>query len=38
VTNVAAGVGLDHSEVLEAGRVAALRMQSLALAILARLP
>jgi len=38
VTNVAAGVGLDHAEVLEAGRVAALRMQSLALAILARLP
>jgi purine-nucleoside phosphorylase len=38
VTNVAAAVGLDHAEVLEAGRVAALRMQSLALAILARLP
>jgi purine-nucleoside phosphorylase len=38
VTNVAAGVGLAHSEVLEAGAVAALRMQSLALAILARLP
>ncbi|NTU70565.1 MAG: purine-nucleoside phosphorylase [Coriobacteriia bacterium] len=38
VTNVAAGVGLDHQEVLEAGKAAALRMQSLALAILARLP
>jgi len=38
VTNVAAAVGLDHAEVLEAGRAAALRMQSLALAILSRLP
>lgn len=38
VTNVAAGIGLEHAEVLEAGRVAALRMQSLALAILSRLP
>ncbi len=38
VTNVAAGVGLAHTDVLETGRVAALRMQSLALAILARLP
>lgn len=38
VTNTAAAVGLDHAEVLEAGEVAARRMQSLALAILARLP
>ncbi len=37
VTNAAAGVGLDHAEVLEAGRLAAQRMQSLAIAILARL-
>ena len=38
VTNVAAGIGLDHAEVLEAGRIAAERVQSLALAILQRLP
>jgi purine-nucleoside phosphorylase len=38
VTNAAAGVGLAHSEVLEAGRLAAERMQMLALAILPRLP
>ena len=38
VTNVAAGVGLAHAEVLEAGRLAAERLQSLALAILQRLP
>jgi purine-nucleoside phosphorylase len=37
VTNAAAGVGLDHSEVLEAGRLAAQRMQSLVLGILQRL-
>ena len=37
VTNVAAGVGLAHSDVLETGRVAAERLQSLALAILQRL-
>ena len=38
VTNVAADVGLNHADVLEAGRVAAERLQSLALAILQRLP
>jgi purine-nucleoside phosphorylase len=38
VTNAAAGVGLAHSEVLETGRLAAQRMQTLALAILPRLP
>jgi purine-nucleoside phosphorylase len=37
VTNAAAGAGLSHSEVLEAGRVAAEAMQRLALAILQRL-
>jgi purine-nucleoside phosphorylase len=38
VTNTAAGVGLDHAEVLEIGRVAAQRMEALAIAILHRLP
>ena len=38
VTNAAAGVGLAHAEVLEAGRLAAERMRTLALAILPRLP
>lgn len=38
VTNAAAGVGLAHSEVLEAGARAAAGMQALALAILPRLP
>jgi purine-nucleoside phosphorylase len=38
VTNAAAGLGLDHSEVLKAGNAATLRMQSLVLAILVRLP
>jgi purine-nucleoside phosphorylase len=38
VTNAAAGVGLAHTEVLEAGARAATGMQSLALAILPRLP
>jgi purine-nucleoside phosphorylase len=38
VTNAAAGVGLSHAEVIETGRLAAERMQALALAILPRLP
>lgn len=38
VTNEAAGVGLAHAEVLEAGQIAAQGMQRLALAILQRLP
>jgi purine-nucleoside phosphorylase len=38
VTNAAAGVGLAHTEVLEAGARAAERMRALALAILPRLP
>jgi len=38
VTNAAAGAGLVHAEVLEAGRRAAEGMQALALAILPRLP
>jgi purine-nucleoside phosphorylase len=38
VTNAAAGVGLNHAEVLEAGRLAAQHMRTLALAILLRLP
>ena len=38
VTNAAAGVGLAHAEVLEAGRLAAESMHALALAILPRLP
>jgi purine-nucleoside phosphorylase len=37
VTNAAAGAGLSHEEVLEAGRIAAEGMQRLALAILQRL-
>jgi purine-nucleoside phosphorylase len=37
VTNAAAGVGLDHTEVLEAGRVAAQSLQALVLGILQRL-
>jgi purine-nucleoside phosphorylase len=38
VTNAAAGVGLAHAEVLEAGARAAAGMRALALAILPRLP
>jgi len=38
VTNVAAGHGLSHEEVLEAGRVAAHNMERLVTDILARLP
>jgi purine-nucleoside phosphorylase len=38
VTNAAAGVGLSHTEVLEAGRVAAQRMETLMIGILSRLP
>jgi purine-nucleoside phosphorylase len=38
VTNAAAGVGLAHAEVLEAGARAAEGMRALALAILPRLP
>jgi purine-nucleoside phosphorylase len=37
VTNEAAGVGLAHDEVLDAGRIAAQDMHRLALAILQRL-
>lgn len=37
ITNAAAGVGLSHSEVLEAGERAAADMQRLAIAILQRL-
>ena len=38
VTNIAAAAGLEHAEVLEMGRLAADRVQRLALAILQRLP
>ena len=38
VTNVAAGAGLEHSDVLEMGQLAAERVQRLTLAILQRLP
>lgn len=38
VTNVAAGMDLSHAEVLEVGRVAAQRMERLAIGILHRLP
>lgn len=38
VTNVAAGHGLSHEEVLEVGRIAAERMERLAIGILHRLP
>jgi purine nucleoside phosphorylase len=37
VTNAAAGVDLDHEEVLRTGALAAERLQRLALAILQRL-
>ena len=37
VTNAAAGVGLDHAEVLRTGRLAAERLERLVLAILQRL-
>ena len=38
VTNAAAGVGLDHADVLRTGRLAAERLERLVLAILQRLP
>jgi purine-nucleoside phosphorylase len=38
VTNEAAGTGLAHDEVLEAGRRSAERIRALAIAILQRLP
>lgn len=38
VTNAAAGMNLSHEEVLEVGRVAAERMERLAIGILHRLP
>lgn len=38
VTNVAAGPGINHDEVLEAGRIAAERMERLIIGILHRLP